>query len=246
VTLLIPSPHRAIFLDYHRARHDLCIIRHPHPERKVWPGFYPGLSPLDQLLRRIHGFAEKSIMIKRYTFVFKQTFALTFNNNKADHYFGRQKIEAGRTKPPRPEPPQGRRQNNKAIGELSEAIIRAKLLEVGFDILIPSGDNLRYDLVIEDADGSFWRIQCKTGRSNGEYISFAPASLYYHTRAGRTTHGSRSYHAQIDYFAVYCPETRGVYLIPVEDTGSSQMNLRLVPARNKQEKNIRWAREYEL
>ncbi len=57
----------------------------------------------------------------------------------------------------------GPRQNNKTIGELSEAIIIAKLIEVGYSVLTPFGDNRRYDLVIEDADGQFWRVQCKTG-----------------------------------------------------------------------------------
>ena len=136
--------------------------------------------------------------------------------------------------------------NQKAIGERSQAYILAKLLEIGYNVLTPYGDNTRYDLVIEDADGKFWRVQCKTGRSNGEYINFAPASLYYHTRAGRTTHGSKSYHGQIDYFAVYCPENKGVYLIPVDHAGISQMNLRLTPTQNNQEKNVHWAKDYEL
>ncbi|HEV2654742.1 MAG TPA: group I intron-associated PD-(D/E)XK endonuclease [Ktedonobacteraceae bacterium] len=138
------------------------------------------------------------------------------------------------------------KQNHKAIGELSEVILIAKLLEVGYEILTPFGDNRRYDLVIEDADGRFWRIQCKTGRSNGEYIQFTPASLYYHTHAGRTTHGSKNYKDQIDYFAVYCPENREVYLIPVAHAGVSQMNLRLVPTKNKQEQGVKWAEDYEL
>ena len=57
----------------------------------------------------------------------------------------------------------GPKQNNKTKGERSEAIIIAKLLEVGYGVLTPFGDNRRYDLVIEDADGKFWRVQCKTG-----------------------------------------------------------------------------------
>ncbi len=138
------------------------------------------------------------------------------------------------------------KQNHKAIGERSETIIIAKLVEVGYGVLTPFGDNLRYDLVIKDADSRFWRIQCKTGRSNGEYIEFKPTSFYYHTRAGRTTHGSKSYHGQIDYFAVYCRETKGVYLVPVDHTGMSQVNLRLTPTKNSQEKNVRWAKDYEI
>lgn len=140
----------------------------------------------------------------------------------------------------------GPKQNPKAVGERSEAIIMARLVEIGYNVLTPFGDNQRYDLVIEDGDGQFWRVQCKTGRSNGEYIEFAPASLYYHTRAGKTTHGSKSYHGQIDYFAVYCPETKKVYLIPVDHAGASQMNLRLIPTANKQKKGVRWAKDYEI
>jgi hypothetical protein len=102
------------------------------------------------------------------------------------------------------------KQNHKAIGEWSEAIIIAKFLEVGYGVLVPFGDNRRYDLVIEDADGKFWRLQCKTGwvDSEGAYIQFKTASSYYHTRAGRTSHGKRDYRGQIDYFAVYCQKRK--------------------------------------
>jgi len=136
--------------------------------------------------------------------------------------------------------------NYKAIGEHSEAAVMTKLIELRYGVLKPFGDNRRYDLVIEDAESKFWRVQCKTGRSNGEYISFTPASLYYHTRAGRTTYGSRSYHGQIDYFAVYCPENKEVYLVPVEHTGTSQLNLRLGATKNNQDKRKRWAKDCAL
>ena len=81
----------------------------------------------------------------------------------------------------------GPKQNNKTIGERSEAILIAKLLESGYGVLTPFGDNSRYDLVIEDADGKFYRVQCKTGRvaKDGAYIEFKTASSYYHTKAGK-------------------------------------------------------------
>lgn len=52
----------------------------------------------------------------------------------------------------------------KNTGDKSEACIIAKLMQVGYAVLIPFGGSERYDLVIEDADGQFWRVQCKTGR----------------------------------------------------------------------------------
>ena len=130
----------------------------------------------------------------------------------------------------------GPKQNPKAIGERSQAYIMAKLLEVGYNILIPYGDNTRYDLVIEDADGQFWRVQCKTGwiEEDGAYIAFKTASSYYHTKAGRTSYGRRDYRGQIDYFAVYCPDTGKVYLVPIDHVGTASANLRLLPTANKQ------------
>ncbi len=140
------------------------------------------------------------------------------------------------------------KQNHKAIGEQSEAIIIAKLLEVGYEILTPLGDNRRYDVVLEDANGNFFRVQCKTGwiEGNGAYIEFATVSTYYHTRAGRTGHGRKDYRGQIDYFAVYCPETKSIYLVPIDHVPTTNATLRLIPTKNKQEKNVRWAKDYEL
>ena len=37
-----------------------------------------------------------------------------------------------------------------------------------------------------------------------------------------------------------------VYLIPIGHIGTSQGSLRLVPTTNNQEKNIRWAKDYEI
>jgi hypothetical protein len=137
------------------------------------------------------------------------------------------------------------KQNHKAIGERSEAIIMAKLLEIGYHILTPFGDNLRYDLVIEDADGQFWRIQCKTGWMDREksVIKFATASSYNHTMRNK---GWKNYRGQCEYFAVYCPENKGTYLVPVDQVGMTQAILRLTPTINKQEKDVRWAKDYVL
>ena len=138
--------------------------------------------------------------------------------------------------------------NHKAIGEISEAYIIARLIEIGYEVLIPYGDNLRYDLVIEDANGKLWRVQCKTGwmGHNNSYIEFATASSYYHTRAGRTNYSQRDYQGQIDYFAVYCATTGKIYFVPIENVGKTRAMLRLQPTKNNQEKGVRWAKDYEL
>ena len=55
----------------------------------------------------------------------------------------------------------GRPDSNKK-GQISEAAIAARLLQAGYVVLTPYGGTQRYDLVVEDADGKFWRIQCKS------------------------------------------------------------------------------------
>jgi len=142
----------------------------------------------------------------------------------------------------------GPKKDSKSVGERSEAIIIARLLSVGYMVLTPFGENARYDLVIEDADSQFWRVQCKTAwlSKDNTYLQFNTASNHYHYKGGRTTNARRHYRGQIEYFAVYSPDTDKVYLIPIEHVGTAQANLRLIPAENNQKKGIRWAQDYEL
>ena len=142
----------------------------------------------------------------------------------------------------------GSKRDSKSVGERSEAIMIARLLSVGYMVLTPFGESARYDLVIEDADGQFWRVQCKTGwlEENGSVITFNTSSNHYHYKGGRTSNARRSYRGQVEYFAVYSPDLDKVYLIPVDHTGATQGTLRLQPTTNNQKKGVRWAKGYEL
>ncbi len=60
----------------------------------------------------------------------------------------------------------GKRDTN-TKGNISEAAIITRFLQLGYVVLTPYGGNQRYDLVIEDADGNFWRIQCKSAWIDG-------------------------------------------------------------------------------
>ncbi len=130
-------------------------------------------------------------------------------------------------------------------GDISESAVVTRLLQCGYKVLLPYGQMHRYDLVIEDADEKFWRVQVKTGWLDEEKtaIKLATASSYNHTAKQR---GWRNYRGQADYFAVYVEALNKVYFIHVDDVGVSQVTLRLTPSKNNQEKNIRWAKDYEL
>jgi hypothetical protein len=132
----------------------------------------------------------------------------------------------------------------KDIGDRSTLAIILALRDKGYGVLLPFGENTRYDLVI-DNDGAFSRVQCKTGRLRDGSIRFAVCSSYGHHRNPSTAR--RSYAGQIDSFAVYCPETGGVYLIPLADLPSrSSAHLRFHPPSNNQRKRVRYAADYEV
>ncbi|MGH2498225.1 MAG: group I intron-associated PD-(D/E)XK endonuclease [Ktedonobacteraceae bacterium] len=139
----------------------------------------------------------------------------------------------------------GPRRHTQKTGDISEQACITRLLECSYMVLQPIGQMHRYDLVIEDADGKFWRVQVKTGWLNEDKskIMFSSVSSMNYTVKHK---GWRSYKGQCEYFAVYVEELRKVYLILVDEVGASNITLRLTPSKNNQEKDIRWAKDYEL
>lgn len=130
------------------------------------------------------------------------------------------------------------------IGSISESAITTRLLQLGYEVFLPYGRAARTDLLIENEEGQRWSIQCKTARINedGTALTFNTAN---HNVTGKNRKW-RNYRVQCDYFAVYYEKLNKVYLIPVDQVGTIRANLRLAPAKNSQEKYVRWAKDYEL
>ena len=134
--------------------------------------------------------------------------------------------------------------NTTAKGDVAEQAVILALLKAGKTILRPLSNGLRYDLVVDNLDGTFTRVQCKTGtlKGDGGVVRFRPRSA----DARRPT--GVPYHGQIDAFGIYCRQNEQVYLVPIADLGtiSSEVSLRLLPARSGQEIGIRYASAYTL
>lgn len=132
--------------------------------------------------------------------------------------------------------------DNKSVGERSEAMILARLIEIGYTVYLPFGENHRSDMIAEDGDGNLHRIQCKTGRVEKGCVAFNSCSnnSYHHNG------GKKGYIGQIDYFAVYAPAIRKFYIVPVDDVPINTGRLRLEPTKNNQEKYVTWAKDYEI
>jgi len=113
--------------------------------------------------------------------------------------------------------------NTKDKGDISEQRITLDLLESGYSVSEPVGDNQRYDLIL-DTGVDLLKVQVKTATTTGEgSIKFNCQSSYL------LSDGSveRGYTAnEVDLFAVYCHNTGDIAYIPVEETPNSEMRLR--------------------
>jgi PD-(D/E)XK endonuclease len=135
----------------------------------------------------------------------------------------------------------GVKRNTKRVGDISELRVMCDLVEAGYLVSIPFGENHRYDLIIEK-DFVLSRVQVKTGRLRKGVVLFNCYSSHTH-RGGAAT---RMYTGEVEFFGVYCPDTDCTYLLPLSEMPVQQGMLRVAPPRNGQIKGLRWARNYIL
>jgi hypothetical protein len=117
------------------------------------------------------------------------------------------------------------------------------LQSAGYSILEPFGENTRFDLVVDDGH-RLLKLQCKSGRLRRGTVEFNACSHYGHHR--NPTQVRRSYAGEIDAFGVYCHDTGGVYVVPVDVCGNVHVSLRVQPPANNQAIGIKWAADFEL
>ena len=99
--------------------------------------------------------------------------------------------------------------NTKDIGNIAEAKVLTKFLELGYTVSKPFGENSKYDLIIEK-DYVFWTIQIKSGRiSSTGAIEFNPCSVY--RLQGINT---KVFPDKINFFTIYVPENNNIYFVP--------------------------------
>jgi hypothetical protein len=132
----------------------------------------------------------------------------------------------------------------KRVGDRTTLAVMAALDRAGYALLLPFGENTRYDLAIDDGR-RLLRVQCKTGRLRRGSVRFSVCSNYAHHRTPRNVR--RHYLGEIDAFAIFCPETSGVYLIPIEHIQlKAEGALRIDAPLNNQRRRIRLASDYEI
>ena len=141
--------------------------------------------------------------------------------------------------------PQGKmKRDTNRTGDISEIHIIGRLLQLGYTVFTANGGNQRSDLIIEDNEGKFWRIQCKSARlvENSSVLQFDTAS---HNVTGKNRQ-MKHYREDCDFFAVYNGELNKTYLIPVDEVGITRAHLRLTHPKHKNQYGYKMASDYEL
>ncbi len=153
------------------------------------------------------------------------------------------------------------------VGTVSQTMVLARLVELGYEVVLSWNDHLGYDLAYivnhdETHFGFFkhqWtevvRVQVKTARygkvsaGSRSIRAKGTSTLEFNvtTQAewGKKKHG---YHGQIEWFAIYSPDTGKVYMMSINEVhkGQTTVTLRLDEPANSQEKGVRYAKDYEL
>jgi hypothetical protein len=138
----------------------------------------------------------------------------------------------------------GDMEHPKRVGDRTTIAVMLALEHAGYALSVPFGENTRYDSVIDDGS-TLSRVQCKTGRLRSGAVIFPTCSSYAHHRSSEFS--TRDYIGEIDYFAVYCAATSGVYLVPITDAAMRRSAaLRIDAPRNSQRRKIRFAADYRI
>lgn len=126
----------------------------------------------------------------------------------------------------------------KQKGSVAEIAVLQEAVRRGYRVSIPYGEDGLYDLVV-DRSGRLERVQCKYVQSDGRVLVVKCVST--------NNWGTRRYTvADVEWLAVIDATTNRCYFIPsaLIGSGRSVLHLRLDPARNGQERRVRYAADF--
>ena len=126
-------------------------------------------------------------------------------------------------------------------GLISHTAILNRLVQLGFEVLLPWADHLGYDMAyfvtkrsthfgfFQFEESQLVRIQCKTARLSKDRnclefntSTVSPRKIGKNKKSG--------YKGKAEYFAVYSPDTGKVYMISVDEAVDGNMTLRFKSA----------------
>ena len=133
--------------------------------------------------------------------------------------------------------------NTNEVGRITEAKVLARLVELGKHVLVPFSNVGRYDLLIDEGDGTYTRVECKTGSLVKGCVLFKTQSSGYSSTGKKRP--VKDYSEDADCFGIWCRETDKVYMVAVAEATKSSMTLRVDAPKNNHKKR-KWAKDYEV
>ena len=148
------------------------------------------------------------------------------------------------------------RKDGPAVGRISETAVMKRLLELGYEVLLPYSSTAVYDLAYFSpprkklfcgaaGPGMIILVQVKTAQviENGKYLTFLTSR---NTRTNGKRNKRRSYVGEIDEFMAYSPDTGKVYAVAVHEAPATRMVLCLASGIRGPYKGTPLAQDYEL
>lgn len=114
-------------------------------------------------------------------------------------------------------------------GLVSQTAVLNRLVQLGFEVLLPWADHLGYDLayyVLEEhrsfgffahQEAHLVRIQVKTARIAKDGTCFEFNTVSVTTNGKGSNHRKRGYVGKAEYFGVYVPDTGKIYMVAVNE-----------------------------
>src|SRR5213080_752161 len=126
-------------------------------------------------------------------------------------------------------------------GLISHTAVLNRLIQLGYEVLLPWADHLGYDLAYfvteEHQNFGFFvhresylvRIQVKTAwlSKDGTCLEFNTSTVSVRKRGNNKKSG---YKGKAEYFAIYSPDTGKVYMVGVDEATKHNMSLRFKSA----------------
>lgn len=131
----------------------------------------------------------------------------------------------------------------KGKGDLAELKVACDLVERGYQIALPYGEDWDFDLVLL-RNGTLERVQVKYSASRNGVI---PVKCRSHSLTNGKVRHTKHYTAQmIDWLAVYDETTDRCFYVKASELGAGKsiLHLRLIPTRNGQSAKVRHAEDY--
>ena len=131
--------------------------------------------------------------------------------------------------------------DTKSVGNIGEAKVLCKFVELGIPVYLPFGDNERSDL-IADFNGKLNRIQVKTSikAEEGKMLFDLTSSTVHRAHGVKHKYTNQ----EIDYFACYNVARDKIFLIPIGDEPRSSITIRYEKPKNNNVSNIHFEEDY--